>query len=84
MQRFEKIISFGIFAIGMSAFGTNNAYAFENSSTPELITQFQKTIYNENEILPFINLNLGNLTLPENANLVDVIDACLLYTSRCV
>ena len=75
MQRFEKIISFGIFAIGMSAFGTNNAYAFENSSTPELITQFQKTIYNENEILPFINLNLGNLTLPENANLVDVIDA---------
>lgn len=75
MQRFEKIISFGVFAIGLSAFGTYDAYAFENSTTPELITQIQKTISNDDELLPFINLNLSNLTLPENANLVDIIDA---------
>lgn len=75
MQRFEKIISFGVFAIGLSTFGTYDAYAFENSTTPELITQIQKTISNDDELLPFINLNLSNLTLPENANLVDIIDA---------
>ncbi|MBN8648039.1 MAG: hypothetical protein J0L55_08800 [Caulobacterales bacterium] len=75
MQRFEKIISFGVFAIGLSTFGTCDAYAFENSTTPELITQIQKTIGNDDELLPFINLNLSNLTLPDNANLVDIIDA---------